>query len=163
LRHKFAQEFQTLGGQLPAEKIYPRQVASRPSKIGDETTPDRVFGGHEYDRDCRGCRLGRKLGESGRDDHRDLPANQFGRQRRQPLPLVLGPPVIDGNVFTLDVAGLLEALTERSQAIRISVRRLAVEDPITGIAGCCARAITGHAAAAPPSSVMNSRRCNQII
>ena len=31
-------------------------------------------------------------------------------------------------------------------------------NPITGIAGCCARAASGHAAAAPPSSVMNSRR-----
>ena len=30
--------------------------------------------------------------------------------------------------------------------------------PIPGIAGCCARALSGHAAAAPPSSVMNSRR-----
>ena len=29
--------------------------------------------------------------------------------------------------------------------------------PTTGIAGCCARAASGHAAA-PPSSVMNSRR-----
>jgi hypothetical protein len=28
---------------------------------------------------------------------------------------------------------------------------------LTGIAGCCARAASGHAAAAPPSSVMNSR------
>jgi hypothetical protein len=31
-------------------------------------------------------------------------------------------------------------------------------NPITGIAGCCALATTGQAAAAPPSSVMNSRR-----
>jgi hypothetical protein len=30
--------------------------------------------------------------------------------------------------------------------------------PITGIAGCCALAASGHAAAAPLSSVMNSRR-----
>jgi hypothetical protein len=29
---------------------------------------------------------------------------------------------------------------------------------ITGIAGCCALAASGHAAAAPPRSVMNSRR-----
>jgi hypothetical protein len=29
--------------------------------------------------------------------------------------------------------------------------------PITGIAGCCARAASGHVAA-PPTSVMNSRR-----
>jgi hypothetical protein len=27
-----------------------------------------------------------------------------------------------------------------------------------GIAGCCPRAVIGHATAAPPSSVMNSRR-----
>jgi hypothetical protein len=31
-------------------------------------------------------------------------------------------------------------------------------NPITGIAGCCACAASGHAAPAPPSSVMNSRR-----
>lgn len=30
--------------------------------------------------------------------------------------------------------------------------------PITGIAGCCARAANDNAAA-PPTSVMNSRRC----
>jgi uncharacterized protein YchJ len=30
----------------------------------------------------------------------------------------------------------------------------------TGIADCCARAASGHAAAAPPMSVMNSRRFN---
>ena len=29
---------------------------------------------------------------------------------------------------------------------------------MTGIAGCCARAASGHAAPAPPSMVMNSRR-----
>ena len=33
-----------------------------------------------------------------------------------------------------------------------------LRNPITGIAGCCARATTGHAATAPPSSVMNWRR-----
>jgi hypothetical protein len=32
------------------------------------------------------------------------------------------------------------------------------KNPTTGIAGCCARAASGHAAAAPPSSVMNWRR-----
>jgi hypothetical protein len=33
----------------------------------------------------------------------------------------------------------------------------ALRNPITGIAGCCAPAASGHAAA-PPISVMNSRR-----
>ena len=30
--------------------------------------------------------------------------------------------------------------------------------PTTGIAGCCALGVTGHATAEPPSSVMKSRR-----
>jgi uncharacterized protein YchJ len=34
----------------------------------------------------------------------------------------------------------------------------AFRNPITGVAGCCARAASGQAAAAPPSSVMNARR-----
>src|SRR5262249_57570131 len=33
-----------------------------------------------------------------------------------------------------------------------------LRNPTTGIAGCCARAASGHAATAPPTSVMNSRR-----
>jgi hypothetical protein len=33
-----------------------------------------------------------------------------------------------------------------------------LRNPTTGIAGCCALAASGHATAAPPMSVMNSRR-----
>jgi hypothetical protein len=33
-----------------------------------------------------------------------------------------------------------------------------LRNPITGIVAGCARAASGHAAAAPPSSVMKSRR-----
>jgi len=44
----------------------------------------------------------------------------------------------------------LHMLNENAQQNRSS-------NPITGIA-CCARAASGHTAAAPPSSVMNSRR-----
>jgi hypothetical protein len=36
-----------------------------------------------------------------------------------------------------------------------------MQSPTTGIA-CCARAVSGHAAAAPPSSVMNSRRFTPV-
>src|SRR5262245_20735573 len=44
----------------------------------------------------------------------------------------------------------------RSRSPKVSNEAL-LRNPITGIAGCCARAASGHAAA-PPSSVMNSRR-----
>src|SRR4051794_41066351 len=33
-----------------------------------------------------------------------------------------------------------------------------LRNPITGIAGCCDRTASGHAAAAPPMSVMKARR-----
>jgi hypothetical protein len=49
----------------------------------------------------------------------------------------------DRNVLALDKACFLETMAERSHRI----------------AGCCARAASGQAAA-PPSSVMNSRRFN---
>jgi len=45
---------------------------------------------------------------------------------------------------------LLEVATERGDMT-----------PITGISGCCARAASGHAAAAPPRSLMKSRRFTQ--
>src|SRR5215471_1901929 len=38
------------------------------------------------------------------------------------------------------------------------MREWPVSEPITGIAGCCVPATSGHAAVAPPSSVMNARR-----
>jgi hypothetical protein len=38
------------------------------------------------------------------------------------------------------------------------VSPMARVEPDSGIVGCCARAASGHVAAAPPSSVMNSRR-----
>ena len=49
---------------------------------------------------------------SGRGDHGDLPANQFGRQRRQPIDLTLRPAVFDRDVLALDIAGVLQALAE---------------------------------------------------
>src|SRR5262249_22177309 len=35
--------------------------------------------------------------------------------------------------------------------------------PTTGDAGCCARAASGHAATAPPRSVMTSRRLRSVM
>jgi hypothetical protein len=48
-------------------------------------------------------------------------------------------------------------LTEGPYTVGERGRRFGA-NPITGIAGCCALATTGQAAAAPPSSVMSSRR-----
>jgi hypothetical protein len=62
----------------------------------------------------------------------------------------------DRHVLAFDKTCLLEARWKpRSWS---SFTATGPRNPITGIAGCCACAASGHAAAAPPSSDMNSRR-----
>src|SRR5262245_21685689 len=98
------QQVESLCRQLPAEKVGPRQVASRPGEAGDEAEPDRVLGGNKGDRDRRGCRLGSdRRGGCGRGDYSDPPANQFGRQFRQSIELVLGETIDDCYVLTLQI------------------------------------------------------------
>jgi hypothetical protein len=119
-RHKLAQESQSLCGQLANEKVDACQVAARPGEAGHKTEPDRVFAYDEDDGDRRGCRLGRERhsGASVRGDHHDLPANQLGRQRRQPVKLVLGPAVFNRHVLALDIAGVFQALAKCAQLVR---------------------------------------------
>ena len=53
-----------------------------------------------------------------------------------------------------------DAIFASGTPIVTALQRESTTIPIVfaGIAGCCARAATGHVATAPPSSVMNSRR-----
>jgi hypothetical protein len=74
------------------------------------------------------------------------------------LQLTLGDPVgrahLSGSspLPSRDLHGTLQASAEAKTLSDYS------KNPITGIGTCCAPATSGHAAAAPPSSVMNSRR-----
>ena len=99
--------------QLAQEEIDTCRIAARPREAGDKTKPDRVAGNREDDGNGGGCRLGRQS-RSGRDrdDNGDLAANQFGRQQRQPIYLILGPAVLDRHIFALDMAAVLEALAK---------------------------------------------------
>jgi hypothetical protein len=72
--------------------------------------------------------------------------------------LTLRPAIFDRYVLALDIAQILEPLAKPAHPVRIASGDLGSRNPITGIAGCCALAASGHAAAAPPISVMNSRR-----
>ena len=47
-----------------------------------------------------------------------LPAKQVGHQKRQPVGLTLVPAVFDRDVLVLDKACFLQALAERSHAVR---------------------------------------------
>jgi hypothetical protein len=46
------------------------------------------------------------------NDHCDLSANEFGRQRWQPIDLIVGPAIVDGHVLALDKACVFQALAE---------------------------------------------------
>ena len=61
------------------------------------------------------------------------------------------------DVSITDESGFTEALLEQHDERRVRDRRTGLSRPITGIAGCCAPAVSGHAAA-PPSAASNSRR-----
>jgi hypothetical protein len=61
-------------------------------------------------------------------------------------------------VLAFGVSRLLQTPRNAASDVADSPGDLLLRNPITGIAGCCARAGSGQAAAAPPSSVMNWRR-----
>src|SRR5215475_3534975 len=124
------QQVEPLCRQLTRKKIDPSQVAARPGEAGDKTEPDWVLGGNKGDRDRRGCRLGSgRRGGRTRGDYGDLSANQFGRQLRQSIVLVLGEAVDDCYVLALHIADVFEAQAECAQTVRHRVRRSGVEQP----------------------------------
>src|SRR5262249_1090128 len=109
------QEFQPLRRQFTADKVDACRVAARPWDASDEPELDWVFGEDEDNGDRRGRRLGcKRRSVAACDDYRNLSANQFERQLLQPVVFALGPAVFDRNVFALDKAGLLQALTKSS-------------------------------------------------
>ena len=105
--------FQPLCGQFTCEPIDACQVTVRPGEADDKTKPDRIFGGAEDDGNLRGCRLGRERGGGDAcNDHCDLSANQFGRQHRETIALIVGPAILDGHILALDKARVFQALAE---------------------------------------------------
>jgi hypothetical protein len=104
-------------------------VAARSRQVGDETKVDRVATGGEDNRDRRGGRFCRKCcGRTGgcNDDH--APADQVGRQFRQPAVLALCPSVFDKNILTFDKSCLVKAPTELVHESRVARRYGTVEE-----------------------------------
>src|SRR6202011_776499 len=106
----------------------PREVAARPGEAGDKAQPDRGVGDDEDDGDRPGCGLGREhRGIPGPPKHPNFSTPQLGGQLRQPIRLIVGPAVFDGDVLTLDEARFLQSLAECTHAI--STERCRVEEP----------------------------------
>ena len=120
--YQLTQEFQALRYQLARDKIDTRHITARPREACDQAKPDRVIADGEHNGDCRSRRLGgaRHGGALDCGDHADSSAHQFGRQRRQPIVLILGPAVFDGDVLALDIAGVLEGLAKCAQTVGLA-------------------------------------------
>jgi hypothetical protein len=65
-----------------------------------------------------------------------------------------------GAVALLLAANVASATLAKYTQVRsvLSPDDVVLRNPITDIAGCCARRAIGHASVAPPASAMNSRR-----
>ena len=88
-----------------------------------------------------------------RENDVHIEPNQIGRSLRQQLRL---EPVLGREVFALNVAQFSHTPPEGGMHAGLVTDTSAIQ-PITGIAGCCARATSGHAVA-PAITDMNSRR-----
>ena len=77
-----------------------REVAARSVQAGDKSNLDRVGAGHEDDRNRRGRRLCRDCCRGAACGyHRNLTANQIGRQGGQSIVSALRPAIFDPHVW----------------------------------------------------------------
>jgi len=115
---------------------------------------------HKHDRDRRGCvlRCESRGIAAGRHEYIHAPLHKFGSKRRQPAVLAASPAVFDGHVLAVEKPASPRPLRNACNTGPVSSGERALKNPITGLAACCARAVNGQAAVAPPSNLMNSRR-----
>jgi hypothetical protein len=118
---------------------------------------------YKYDRNRRRRGLCRqRCGGAGasRNDHGNPTTHQICGQGRQLIVPSFRPPMQNFDIPPLDIALLIEALADFQLSKPNSLREVCdkpLRNPITGNAGCCARAASGQAATLP-SPAMNCRR-----
>jgi hypothetical protein len=123
---------------------------------------NRVADTREHDWDGAGRLQQWRGGGAGRGQY-DIrrERDQFGRVFAHGVGLAVAPTIFDADVLPDNPSPVVQALGERCQA-RLAFRVVCGEWRQHADAAprspCCAPAPSGHAAAAPPSSVMNSRR-----
>src|SRR3954469_11817425 len=101
---------------------------------------------------------------SGGNYDSDKPANQFGRQRRQPFELIFTPRVFDRDVHLVNEADILQAAVKPGNLIgeRIGGRSGVGKKPIVAMAAFSVRSANGHAAA-PVARRIKCRRLTQRL
>jgi len=152
------QQLQSLCFHGDGEQTNPRGIAAWTVKRRHGTGFHGVLPHDEHDRNRRSRGLGGCCRGTSPDqnDHSYTAIHQLDRLFRKAIVLSLRPAVFDCNVATLDVAGLSEALLDCRDIRRVRGRRYAGQDSDHRHRLLLRARASGHAAA-PPSSVMNSR------
>src|SRR5262249_28833865 len=128
-RYQTDQKLQPFCGQLTADKIDARKVATRPGEASDKTGPDRIFRDDKHDGDGCGRSFCRQHRRTIRGNHRHPSSNQIRCEHRQSIRLILRPAVHYRDILSFDEAGMLQALLECAQAVSERLGRGAVEEP----------------------------------
>src|SRR5262249_6108095 len=117
--HQLTQEPQPFSKSLTDKEVDPGRVAAGPGKAGDKTELDRVLIDAEDDRNRLGGSLGRerRVRVSRRRDRAHLTLDEIGRQFRNPVIAAFRPTILDGDITTLDIPGLRQALTKRCKSV----------------------------------------------
>jgi hypothetical protein len=97
------------------------------------------------------------MSAAARHDHSNLTVNKFGRKRRQSIILVFRPAIFDRYVWPSTYPASFSPWRKARRRIAYSSGDALLRKPITG-SDCCARKASGHVAATPPKSLINSRR-----
>ena len=124
------------------------------ARLATKPRADRVARHREHDRDDR-CRLlcCEEPRRPVRDDDIDLEPDELGRDLGVALAASLRPAILDRDGATLDPAEFAQPLHESGDPWAPGRSVVVPKNPMVGsFAGCCARAASGHATAAPPAA-----------
>jgi hypothetical protein len=109
--------------------------------------------------DGRGRLLGRERPErSDCHDDFDVEANQLCCEFGQPFGPILRIAAFDDKVCSFDPSQLRQGASKKAGRTEGDLEAGLSKPMVCVFPVCCARAANGHAAAAPPRSVMNARR-----
>jgi hypothetical protein len=113
LRQQFVQDAELLAVKLAGERHHPGNIAARPIEACDKSQFHRVRPKTEHDRNCSGRILGRPCGKPAGDhnDYAHLAAHQIRCQFGQAGRVIVREAILDREVLTLDIAGILQTLT----------------------------------------------------
>ena len=154
-----AQKLESLAGKIGCLERQAGDVAARSRQARDETAADRIARHRKDDRDDR-CRL------LCRERPRCPDVTMTSTLSRTNSAAISAKRSLRPSAQRYSIATVRPSIqpSSRSRCTKAAIHGLQAEgvlaprNPMVGsLLGCCARAASGHAAA-PPSSVMNSRR-----